>query len=99
MLSTFISLLFEIAVSATGGFSDLDSRKIDRHIEELERQEWFNVYYTDAKYRSLFFGNVNVRKKLQSRILVKRMLTSDKAQKSFGHYLQKQINKRKPKSM
>lgn len=99
MLSTLVSFLFEIAVSATGGFSGLDSRKIDRHIEELNKQEWFNAYYTDAKYRSLFFGNVNVRRRLQSRLLVKRLLVSDKAQKSFGHYLKKQINKRKLKSM
>ena len=93
MLSTFISFLFELAISGTGGFSGLDSKKIDCHIEELKGQEWFNEFYTDAKYRSLFFGNVNVRKKLQSRMFVKRLLISEKAQKSFERYLQKQLNK------
>lgn len=97
MFSTFISFLFEVAVSGTGSFAGLDSKKIDRHIEELNGQQWFNCFYTDGKYRSLFFGNVNVRKKLQNHMYVKRLLASEKAQKSFEHYLLKQINKRKPK--
>ena len=85
MLSTFISILFEIVVSATGGFSGLDSKKIDNNIEELNGQDWFNGFYKDEKYRSLFFGSVNVRKKLQSNLYVKRLLTSENAQKSFEH--------------
>ncbi|MDN3449411.1 hypothetical protein QMA09_04360 [Planococcus sp. APC 3906] len=97
MFSTFISFLFEVAVSGTGSFAGLDSKKIDSHIKELNGQQWFNSFYTDEKYRSLFFGNVHVRKKLQNRMYVKRLLVSEKAQKSFEHYLQKQINKRKPK--
>ncbi|MBB5178814.1 hypothetical protein HNQ44_000236 [Planomicrobium koreense] len=97
MLSTIISFLLELAISGTGSFAGLDSKKIDRHIEELNGQKWFNCFYTDEKYRSLFFGNVHVRKKLQNRMYVKRLLVSEKAQKSFEHYLQKQINKRKLK--
>jgi hypothetical protein len=58
-------MLFEIIAGLLGSIGQDDSlntKKIDKHIEELRNYNWFNELYEDEKYHRLFFVNKQVRK-------------------------------------
>ncbi|MFC0562482.1 hypothetical protein [Halalkalibacter alkalisediminis] len=89
-------MIFEIIAGLLGSIgqdTSLDTRKIDKHIEELKKQKWFIEIYNDEKYHRLFLENRRVRKFLQSRFLTKRMVNNPNAQKAFKLLLDKQLNK------
>jgi hypothetical protein len=89
-------ILFEIIAGLLGGIgqdNSLNTKKIDKHIEELRSYKWFNEIYEDEKYNRLFFVNRRVRKLLQSRYLTRRMINNLKAQNKFKAFLNKQLNK------
>lgn len=75
-----------------GQDNSLNTEKIDKHIKQLRKHEWFNDLYNSETYRHLFFGNKKVRKYLQSRLTTRRMLRSLKAQEKFKKLLVKQEN-------
>lgn len=84
-LLDLLGLLF--SSSNTG----LDTRRIDRNIEQLKQHDWFKKIYEDEKYHRLFFVNRHVRRYLQSTIRVKRIIRNQKAQKRLLTLLDKQI--------
>lgn len=89
-------MLFEVIAVLLGSIGQddsLDTRKIDKHIEELKKHKWFREIYSDEKYHRLFFTNRRVRKFLQSRLLTKRMINNSNAQNSFKSLLDKQLSK------
>jgi hypothetical protein len=94
-------LIFEIIfeflssslLSATSSFTGLNTRKIDRHIEELKQHKWFNELFESEKYHRLFFGNVHVRKYLESKLRVHRLIHSPLTQERFKRFLERQSQK------
>jgi hypothetical protein len=89
-------MIFEIIAGLLGSIGQddsLDTKKIDKHIEELRNYKWFNKLYNDEKYHRLFFVNRKVRKFLQSRILMKRLINNSNTQKTFQSLLDKQLSK------
>ncbi|MCQ6275950.1 hypothetical protein JMM81_13465 [Bacillus sp. V3B] len=89
-------MFFEIIAGLLGSIGQddsLDTKKIDKHIEELRKYKWFNELYSDEKYHRLFFVNRKVRKFLQSRILTKRLINNSNTQKTFKSLLDKQLSK------
>jgi hypothetical protein len=91
MLRDFIDVLFDFF--SNGQFSGLDTRRIDAHIEELKEYDWFNRLYHDEKYRKRFFTNVHVRKYLQSRRRVNKIMDNPAAREKFVMLLEKQVKK------
>ncbi|MEK5331923.1 hypothetical protein [Lysinibacillus sp. FSL W8-0992] len=69
----------------------LDTRKIDRNIELLKNEFWFEDIYNEEKYRKLFFVNREVRRYLQNTRRVKRMIKKEKIQNAFITFLNKQL--------
>ncbi len=69
----------------------LDTRKIDRNIELLKNEFWFEDIYNEEKYRKLFFVNRKVRRYLQNTHRVKRMIKKEKFQNAFITFLNKQL--------
>ncbi|MFJ5792643.1 hypothetical protein ACIP9G_21515 [Lysinibacillus sp. NPDC093197] len=69
----------------------LDTRKIDRNIELLKNEFWFEDIYNEEKYRKLFFVNRKVRRYLQNTRRVKRMIKKEKIQNAFITFLNKQL--------
>ncbi|MFJ7663989.1 hypothetical protein ACIQXW_16585 [Lysinibacillus sp. NPDC097162] len=69
----------------------LDTRKIDRNIELLKNEVWFEDIYNEEKYRKLFFVNRKVRRYLQNTRRVKRMIKKEKIQNAFITFLNKQL--------
>jgi hypothetical protein len=58
-------MIFEIIAGLLGSIGQDDSlntKKIDKHIEELRKNNWFNKLYDDEKYHRLFFVYKPVRK-------------------------------------
>ncbi len=89
-------MIFEIIAGLLGSIGQDDSlntKKIDKHIEELRKYNWFNELYDDEKYHRLFFVNKRVRKFLQSTYLTKRLIKNTNAQNTFKSFLEKQISK------
>ena len=92
MLRDFIDFMFD--VFSNSSFSGLDTRRIDAHIEELKKYDWFHRLYQDEKYRKLFFTNVQVRKYLQSSRRVNKIIDNPVAREKFIIFLEKQSKKR-----
>lgn len=89
-------MLFEIIAGLLGSIGQDDSlntKKIDKHIKELRKYNWFNELYEDEKYHRLFFVNKRVRKFLQSTFLTKRLRNNPNAQNTFKSLLNKQFSK------
>lgn len=89
-------MIFEIIAGLLGNIGQddsLDTKKIDKHIEELRNYKWFNELYNDEKYHRLFFVNRKVREFLQSRILMRRLINNSNTQKTFQSLLDKQLSK------
>jgi hypothetical protein len=89
-------MIFEIIAGLLGSIGQDDSlntKKIDKHIEELRKYNWFNELYNDEKYHRLFFVNKRVRKFLQSTFLTKRLINNPNAQNTFKSLLNQQLNK------
>jgi hypothetical protein len=91
MLRDFIDFLFELF--SNGHFTGLDTKRIDRHIEELKKHDWFNQLHHNEKFRKLFFTNVHVRKYLQSRRRVNKIIDNPAAREKFVIFLEKQVEK------
>ncbi|CEG25582.1 hypothetical protein [Bacillus sp. B-jedd] len=92
-LVTFLADIF--AAIGIGYGSGLNTKKIDAHIELLEKEEWFRKLYNDEKYRRLFFANKNVRGYLQNKYRVNRLIENRQAQEKFINLLEKQLARRK----
>nr|WP_259548608.1 hypothetical protein [Heyndrickxia oleronia] len=89
-------MIFEIIAGLLGSVGQDDSlntKKIDKHIDELRKYNCFNELYDDEKYHRLFFVNRRVRKFLQSSYLTKRLINDPNAQNSFKSLLDKQLSK------
>jgi hypothetical protein len=89
-------MIFEIIAGLLGSIGQDDSlntKKIDRHIEELRKNNWFKKLYDDEKYHRLFFVNKPVRKFLQSTFLTKRLINNPNTQNTFKSLLDKQLSK------
>jgi hypothetical protein len=89
-----MSFLFELISSFFESISldnSLNTNKIDGHIDKLKKYSWFKDLYEDEKYHRLFILNRNVRKYLQSRIRVKRIIKSEDAKRKFISFLNQQI--------
>ena len=89
-------MIFEIIaglLSSIGQDNSLNTKKIDKHIEELRKYNWFNELYDHEKYHRLFFVNRHVRKFLQSTYRTKRLINNPNAQDAFKSFLEKQISK------
>ncbi|NMD72243.1 hypothetical protein HHO41_18395 [Bacillus sp. DNRA2] len=76
-----------------GGRTGLNTKKIDKNIELLILQGWFNRIYEDEKYRKLFLTNKKVRAYLQSNFRVKKIIRNEKDQKTLLDFLDKQLNR------
>jgi hypothetical protein len=90
-------MIFEIIAGLLGGIgqdNSLNTKKIDKHINELRKYNWFNTLYNDEKYHRLFFVNKRVRKFLQSTFLTKRLINNPNAQNTFKTLLDKQLSKK-----
>ena len=88
-------MLFDIIAGLLGSIAQdvsLNTKKIDRHIDELRKYNWFNELYEDEKYHRLFFVNKRVRKFLQSTFLTKRLRNNPNAQNTFKSLLNKQLS-------
>lgn len=86
-----IGIVLSLATSTdlTGSASDsLNTRKIDKNIDELRELEWFNALYESERHRKSFSINYKVRKYLQSTILVTRLKTSEREQQKFIRLLE-----------
>jgi hypothetical protein len=89
-------MIFEIIAGLLGGIGQdisLNTKKIDTHIEELRSYKWFNDLYDDEKYHRLFLVNRRVRKYLQSRFHIKRMINNPNARNTLKSLLNKQLSK------
>jgi hypothetical protein len=89
-------MIFEIISGLLGSIGQDDSlntKKIDKHIEELRKYNWFNELYDNEKYHRLFFVNKRVRKFLQSTFLTNRLKNNPNAQNNFKSLLEKQLGK------
>ncbi|MGG1215237.1 hypothetical protein ABHM93_02350 [Micromonospora provocatoris] len=80
-----------LAAIIPNGSIALNTRKIDRNIELLKNEFWFEVIYNEEKYRKLFFVNRKVRKYLQSTHRVKRLIKKEKVQNAFIIFLNNQL--------
>ncbi|MFJ7666409.1 hypothetical protein ACIQXI_04835 [Lysinibacillus sp. NPDC097195] len=80
-------------VFLNGNSTPLNTKKIDKHIEQLKQLEWFSDIYHDEKYHKLFFVNRNVRKYLQNSYRVKKIVKKKQAQERFLYFLSKQMQK------
>lgn len=88
------SMVFELIAGLFGsvGYSDtLNTRKIDRNIEQLNEYDWFKKVYEDKKYHRLFFVNKRIRYYLQSTVRVRRIIRRKEAQKKLLLFLDKEI--------
>ena len=68
--------------------NNLDTRKIDKNIENLRDLEWFNDLYVSERHYKSFFINLKVRRYLQSNLLVFRLKNNQKEQKKFIQLLE-----------
>ena len=69
-------MLYEIIsglLQSIGQDSSLNTKKIDKHIKQLRKYEWFNDLYVSKSYHHLFFGNRKVRKHLQSGLTTRKI--------------------------
>jgi hypothetical protein len=70
----------------------LDTVKIDRNIDHLKQYGWFREVYDDENFHRLFFVNKHIRRYLQSRYRVKRMIENKKDQEKFITLLHEQCD-------
>lgn len=73
----------------------LNSKKADKHIEELRKHPWFTELFEDKRYHHLFFGNRRVRKFLRSKHRTTKLINNVNAQGTFISFLDKQNQKPK----
>lgn len=88
--------LYELLLAILDGLfqqNTLHTQKIDKHIEELKQHQWFLTVFNDEAFHRLFFVNWHVRKYLQSRFRVRRLMKSTRARESFINLLQTQVKK------
>jgi hypothetical protein len=90
MLSYIFEFIEEVLIRI--GYGDgLNTKRIDTNIELLKQQVWFKKIFDDKRYHKLFFVNKDVRGYLQSKIRVKRIISSEEAQRKFLFFLDKKI--------
>ncbi|ANX11506.1 hypothetical protein ABE41_005760 [Fictibacillus arsenicus] len=81
---------FFLRLSSPRMFIGLDTKTIDRHIHELNEHRWFNTLYEDANFRKLFFTNVHVRRYLENKRRVRKLIINPLAREKFIIFLEKQ---------
>ena len=91
MFTILIELIVGL-VSHAGSNNPLDTKKIDRHIDQLYGYKWFRKVYEDEKYRRLFFANKRIRSYLESNRRVKKMIKRKESQKKLLFLLDKERN-------
>jgi hypothetical protein len=80
-----LSFLIELIAGLFGYSDTLNTKKIDRNIEQLNQHDWFKNIYEDEKYHRLFFVNKHVRRYLQSTIRVRKIIRSkEEAQRKLN---------------
>lgn len=95
LLSLVIINLIGILISVSASINifnpstSLNTRKIDKNIEELRQLEWFNDLYENERHHKSFFINLKVRKYLESSIRVSRLKSNEREQKKFSQLLEK----------
>ncbi|WP_442598806.1 hypothetical protein [Neobacillus sp. D3-1R] len=89
LFELFLTLIF----SPLFEYRSLDTRMVDRHINELKQYSWFLLLYEDEKFRRLFYTNYKIRKYLESPFRVERLMKNSHAQEKFKQYLGKQLLK------
>lgn len=85
MLDFFLELLTGIFGLSS---ETLNTQKIDKNIEKLRSNSWFEQIYQDETYHRLFFVSRKVRGYLQSSRRVNRIMTTEKARSSFIQLLE-----------
>ncbi|MFD1356801.1 hypothetical protein ACFQ4X_02730 [Fictibacillus halophilus] len=83
-------LNFFLRLNSPRMFIGLDTKTIDRHIQVLNEHRWFSKIYEDANYRKLFFTNVHVRRYLESKRRVSKLINNPYAREKFIIFLEKQ---------
>ncbi|MDC3426173.1 hypothetical protein NC797_16880 [Aquibacillus sp. 3ASR75-11] len=91
----FIFNLIGSLFEGIGQDQSLNTKKIDDHIEKLKRYPWFKELYENEQYHQKIFTNRHVRRYLQSKGRVRRMIKYEKSRKKFITLLNAQIQ---PKS-
>lgn len=83
-------LIYTIQTSAV---RTLDTKRVDHHINELNKHSWFQEIYLDEKFRKLLLMNYKTRTFLDSTFFVKRLMKNPHAKEKFIRFLQKQLAK------
>jgi hypothetical protein len=83
-------LHFILKLFSPTSFIGIDTRTVDRHIEELNQHQWFSSLYHNEKYRKQFFMNVHIRSYLESKRRVNKLIDDPVAREKFMELLQKQ---------
>ncbi|WP_051633849.1 hypothetical protein [Bacillus sp. UNC41MFS5] len=92
-----VSYILDVIIAITSPLYEwrsIDTRRIDSHIHQLNKQPWFQELYQDEKYRKLFVMNYRTRRYLDSPFRVKRLMNSPKAQLYFLKLLNKQLERK-----
>lgn len=90
-LSYILDMLIYITQSST--IRTLDTKRVDYHINDLNKHAWFKEIYLDERYRKLLLMNYKTRSYLDSPFFVKRLMNHPNARDKFIHFLQKQLKK------
>ena len=73
------------------GNNALDTKKIDKNINYLLRENWFKELYENEKYRHLLYTNRKVRGYLESKRRVDKLLVDDKKRKKLRDLMESQL--------
>ena len=93
-----LSYILDVIIGLIGPMSNqrtLDTRRIDYHIQQLNKLFWFQQISKEEKYRKLLMTNYRTRRYLDSPFRVGRLGNSKKAQGRFCKLLNKQLVKGK----
>lgn len=93
-MDAVLSLIRSVSTIIFFSFKDITEDEIERNIEYLKQEQWFQQYLNDEKYKTLIIENVNVRKAI-GRINTKKLSNikySEKQRRLIERELQKQFN-------
>lgn len=71
----------------------LDTERIDKHISELRKYDWFEELYQRTEYHRLFFVRKRLRLYLQSAWRTRQLKNSIRAQEKFIEFLNKELKR------
>lgn len=84
----FLAMLF-----SPGNTMPLDTERIDKHISELRKLQWFEELYQRPEFHRLFFVRKNLRLYLESSWRTRRLKSSKRAQEKFIELLHKELKR------